>query len=170
MPQAVKCDLFFYADDTCLTFQNENVKEIEDLLNLNFSSLCDSFIDNELSTDLGKDKTKSILFVIKFNINRVEPLNIIYGHIKIKQYKITYLGCILDESLSGESMALYVFNEMNSILRFIYRQNRFLNKPLQRPLCSAMIQPFFDYTCFAWYPSLRKDLQKKDYRFLKIIL
>ena len=110
MPQAVKCDLFFYADDTCLTFQSENVKEIEDLLNLNFSSLCDSFIDIKLSTDQGKDKTKSILFVIKFNINRVEPLNIIYGHIKIKQYKITYLGCILDESLSGESMALYVFN------------------------------------------------------------
>ena len=33
MPQAVKCDLFLYADDTCLTFQHENVKEIEDQLN-----------------------------------------------------------------------------------------------------------------------------------------
>ena len=30
MPQAVKCDLFLYADDTCLTFRHENVKEIED--------------------------------------------------------------------------------------------------------------------------------------------
>ena len=26
MPQAVKCDLFLYVDDTCLTFQHENVK------------------------------------------------------------------------------------------------------------------------------------------------
>ena len=24
-----------------------------------------------------------------------------------------------------------------------------------------MIQPFFDYACSAWYPSLRKDLQKR---------
>ena len=39
MSQAVKCGL--YADDTCHTFQYENVKEIEDQLNLNFSSLCD---------------------------------------------------------------------------------------------------------------------------------
>ena len=41
MSQAVKCELFLYADDTCLTFQDENVKEIEDQLNLNFSRLCD---------------------------------------------------------------------------------------------------------------------------------
>ena len=39
MPQAVKCDLYLYADDTCLKFQHEKVKEIEDQLNCNFSSL-----------------------------------------------------------------------------------------------------------------------------------
>ena len=68
MPQAVKCDLFLYADDTCLTFQHENVKEIEDQLNLNFSNLSDWFIDNKLSIHLGEDKTKSILFGTKLNI------------------------------------------------------------------------------------------------------
>ena len=30
MSQAVKCELFLYADDTSLTFQHENVKEIEE--------------------------------------------------------------------------------------------------------------------------------------------
>ena len=71
MPQVVKCDLFLYADDTCLTFQRENVKEIEDQLNLNLSSLCDWFIKNRLSIHLGEDKTKSILFGTKFNINEL---------------------------------------------------------------------------------------------------
>ena len=28
MPMAVKCDLFLYADDTCLVFQSKNVKDI----------------------------------------------------------------------------------------------------------------------------------------------
>ena len=41
MLQAVNCDLFLYAADTCLTFQHEKVKKIEDQLNLTFSSLCD---------------------------------------------------------------------------------------------------------------------------------
>ena len=112
------------ADDTCLTFQHENVKEIEDQLNLNFSRLCEWFIDNKLSIHLGEDKTKSILFGTKLTIKRAEPLNIVYSNVEIKQYtKVTYLGCILDESLSGESMALHVFNKINSRLRFLYRQN-----------------------------------------------
>ena len=166
MPQAVKCELFLYADDTCLTFQPEDVKEIEDQLNLSFSRLCDWFINNKLSIHLGKDKTKSTLFGTKLNIKRAEPLNIVYGNVKIKQYtKVTYLGCILYVSLSGESMALHVLNKINSRLRFLYRQNRFLNKPLRRLLYNTMIQPFFDYVCPAWYPSLRKDLQKKTTGF-----
>ena len=120
MPQAVKCDLFLYVDDTYLTFQHENVKEIEDQLNLNFSRLCDWFIDNKLSIHLGEDKNKSILFGTKFNIKRAEPLNIVHGNVKIKQYtKVTYLGCILDESLSGELMELHDLNKVNSRLRFL---------------------------------------------------
>ena len=144
MPQAVKCDLFLYGDDTCLTFQHENVKEIEDQLNLNLSSLCDRFINNKLSIHLNKDKTKSILCGTKFNIKRAEPLNIIYGNVKIKQYsKVTYQGCILDKFLSGESTAFHVLNKINSRLRFLYRQKRFLNKSLRRQPCKAIIQPFF---------------------------
>ena len=65
---------------------------------------------------------------------------------KIKQYsKVTYLGCILDETLSEESMAIHVINKINSSLRFLFRENRFLNVPLRRLLCNAVIQPFFDY-------------------------
>ena len=99
MPQTVKCDLLLYADDTCLTFQHENVEETEDQLNLNFCSFCDWFIDNKLSIHLVDDKTKFILSGTKLSIKRAEPLNIVYGNVKIKQYtKVTYLGCILDES------------------------------------------------------------------------
>ena len=77
------------------------MKEIKDQLNLNFSSLCDWFINNKLSIHLGKDKAKSIPFGTKLNIKQAEPLNIVHGNVKIEQYtKVTYLGCILDESLS----------------------------------------------------------------------
>ena len=54
---------------------------------------------------------------------------------------MTYLGCLLDETLSGESMALKVINKINSRLRFLYRKNRFLSPPLRRLLCKSLIQP-----------------------------
>ena len=41
MPQAMKCDLFLYVDDTCFTLKRENVKNIEDQLNFSFLSLCE---------------------------------------------------------------------------------------------------------------------------------
>ena len=38
-------------------------------------------------------------------------------------------------------MATDVINEVNSRLRFLYRQNKFLDILLRRLLCKAMIQP-----------------------------
>ena len=118
MPQAVDCELLLYADDTCLIFQHKDITEIESALNKNFSMLCDWFVDNKLSIHFGEDKTKSILFGSKHKIKKSKPLNIQYNDIKIKQYsKVTYLGCIFDETLSGESMAIHVINKINSRLR-----------------------------------------------------
>ena len=43
-----------------------------------------------------------------------KAFDIMYGDINIKKYnKVTYLGCILDNTLSGESMTLYVINKVN---------------------------------------------------------
>ena len=91
MSQAVKCNLFLYADDTCLVCQHKDINEIEKQLNKDFENICDWFVGNKLSTHFGNDKTKSILFATKFK--KVWKLNIKYGAIQIKQHsKVQYLG------------------------------------------------------------------------------
>ena len=51
--------------------------------------------------------------------------------IEIKQYfKVTYLGCLLDETISGESMALKTIQKINQKLKFLYRKNQFLTPEL----------------------------------------
>ena len=73
--------------------------------------LCDWSVDNKLSIHFSEDKIKSILFGSKHKIKKSKPLSIQYNDIEIKQYsKVTYLGCIFDETLSGESMAIHVIN------------------------------------------------------------
>ena len=83
MPMAVKCDLLLYADDTCLVFQNKNVKDIEKQLNEDFANICDWFVDNKLSIHFGEHKTKSILFASKLKIQKLQKLEIIYNNIRI---------------------------------------------------------------------------------------
>ena len=162
MPQAVNSDLLLYADDTCLIYTGKDINTIEEQLNTDFSSLCDWFVDNKLSVHFGEEKTKSILFGTKRQLKNQRDLDLRYGDLKIKQHsKVTYLGCILDNDLSGESMATKVLRLVNNRLKFLYRKQKFLTLSLRRLLCNALIQPHYDYACSAWYPSLNKRLSKK---------
>ena len=137
--------MLLYANDTCIVFLHKNVTEIEKQLLRNLSSLCDWFVDNKLSVHFGQEKTKSILFETKHKLWNAKVLNIVYNGTEIKQYeKVNYLGCILDQSLSGESMALNVIDKVNSHLKFLHRQTRFLTPTLCRLLCNALVQPLFD--------------------------
>ena len=162
MAQAVECDLYLFADDSCLVYTGDNVNEIDDKLNKNFNSLCDWLIENKLSIHLGEEKTKSILFGSKRKLKNNDKLNIRRGDIDIKQHsRVTYLGCILDCNMSGEYMATKVLQRINARLRFLNRNRKVLNKALKRILCNALIHPHFDYACQAWFPMLTKALSKK---------
>ena len=89
-------------------------------------------------------------------------LDIRRGDIKIKQYtSVMYLGCILDENMSAESMATRTLDKIDGRLRFLYRKQNFLDFSLCRLLANALIQPHFDYACSAWFPFLNKRLTKK---------
>ena len=133
-----------------LPCQHKDIHEIEKQLNKDFESICDWFVDNKISIHFGNEKTKSILLALKFKRKKVRKLNKKYGNIQIKQHsKVKYLGCMLDETMPGETMALSVINKINNKLKYIYRKNRFLTPDLRRLLCNARIQPHFDYACSA---------------------
>ena len=91
---------YFYADNTCVFYQHEDVKKIENVLNKEFSSLCQWFIDNKLSIHFGEDKIKSILFP---KTRALKEINISSAGHSIKQHEtVEYLGCQLDSKLSGD--------------------------------------------------------------------
>ena len=162
IPQAVKSTLLLYADDSCILYQHKEVDEIEKHPNKDFENICDWFVDNKLSTHIGEDKTKSILCASKRRSKNVSQLNIRYNHINIKQHsQVTYIGCVLDERMSCEPMALKVINKINGKLKFLYRKKRYLTKELRRMLCNALIKPHFGYACPAWYPNLNEKTRKK---------
>jgi hypothetical protein len=163
LPQAVTdCDVRLYADDTCISFTHKIISEIETKLNIDFNNLCDWFVDNKLSIHFGEDKTKSILFCPKNKRISADPITITRNDVTLKQFStVEYLGCLLDETLSGREMALKVLTKINGKLRFLYRQGKYLNPRLRRMLCNTLIQPHFDFACSAWYPNLTNCLKSK---------
>ena len=163
LPQSVKhSDIRLYADDTCISFKHKDINIINEKLNQDFNSLCDWFLDNKLSIHFGEDKTKTILFSPKNLSKRAAPIIVKRNDITLKQHScVEYLGCLLDNTLTGKDMAEKVLEKVNGRLRFLYRQSKFLNKRLRRMLCNTLIQPHFDYASSAWYPNLSKGLKTK---------
>ena len=114
------------------------------------------------------DKTKSILSSPKHRWISVGQIDISYKDAKIKQYsKVTYLGCVLDECLTGQSMAKRISTKVTSLLKFLCRKNWFLSKDLGRLLRSTLIQLHFNYAFAGWYPNLNKKIQKQFAGFTK---
>ena len=74
---------------------------------------------------------------------------------------MTYLGCILEETMSGESVANKVISKVNARLVFLHWKNKYLTRNLRRLLCNALIQPHFDYACSVWFPNLSKKLKNR---------
>ena len=105
---------FVVYDICCILYQHKDVMEIKKRLNEDFENLCDWFVDNKLSIHFGEDKTKSIVFASKRRAKNIHQLNIKYKDINIKQHsEVTYLGCVLDETLSREPMVLKVINKIS---------------------------------------------------------
>ena len=109
-------------------------------------------------------KLSQFFFAVKVRFKKPAPEIFSIKVKKVKQYpKVTYLGCIFDETFSGQSIATHVINKVNSRLRFLHRQHKFLDIPVRRLLCNVMTQPLFDYSCNAWYPNLKKNVKKNAF-------
>ena len=52
---------YFYANDTSIFYQHEDINESENVLNKKFLLLCQWFIGNKVSIHSGEEKTKLVL-------------------------------------------------------------------------------------------------------------
>lgn len=58
IPQAVDCELFLYADDTCFLYQHNYLEWIKEGVTKNLSNICDWSVDNKLNIHFGHEKTE----------------------------------------------------------------------------------------------------------------
>ena len=104
MEAAVSCQLILYADDSALLISGRDVRQIEESLGIELSSLNGWFVDNKLSIHLGK--TECILFGTKSRLRNTSEMNIICGETKVAaKQSVRYLGVDLDQSLDGKMIA-----------------------------------------------------------------
>ena len=157
---ACSCNLFLYADDSALLVSHKDKNEVENMLSAELLNVSRWLADNKLSLHLGK--TEAILFGSLAKLRKSSVFKVRVGGTEITAKEtINYLGCILDNHLTGVNMAQKVLTKINQRIRFISRISRFLDKRALQTLAGALVQSLFDYACTSWYSSTHKKLKNK---------
>ena len=160
MKAAVKCKLLLYVDDSALLVSGKDVSEVERTLSMELGAVSEWLCENRLSLHLGK--TQSILFGSKKRLTICSELHITCdGCVIGSECEVTYLGTILDQTLSGTSTARAIITKSTNKLKFLYRNARSLDRRTKTLLTSALIQCHFDYASAIWYSGLSKNLKTK---------
>ena len=154
------CKLILYADDSAILFSHTCVDFISKKLGKVLESCSDWLVENKLSLHLGK--TECMLFGPKRKLGKVEHFSIVCKEHVIKaSQQVKYLGLYIDAKLCGESIVSSIVQKVNSRLKFLYRQARFLDQKSKFSLCSALILCHLDYSSSSWYSRLSKTLKRK---------
>ena len=175
MQAACSCKLFLFADDSALLISGEDKVQVEEALSIELMKVRTWLTDNKLSLHLGK--TESILFGSNHSLSKVklQHFKVQIDNIAIScKEEVTYLGCILDNKMTGESMATRAIQRVNQRMRFLGRISPFVDKQALRTLAGALIQPLFDYACTSWYSGIsmsqKNKLQTSQNKLIRLLL
>ena len=160
MEISVSSRLLLYADDSVLIVSDHNPDVISNKLSADLSSCNEWLIDNKLSLHVGK--TECIIFGSKRKLSELREFGVTYGNNEIKgQTSVKYLGVVIDQCLSSETMVNNVISKTIGKLKFLYRYKNCLNQILSKNLCMALLQCHLDYCASIWYPTLSSRLKNK---------
>ena len=173
MKSACDCNLFLFADDAALLVSHQDKGVVEKTLSQELLKISSWLVDNRLSLHLGK--TEAIVFGSNVKLRKSPGFSVMVGEVEVSaKEEVTYLGCILDSKVTGESMALKVVSRVNQRVKFLTRTSKFINPAALKILAEALVQCHFDYACSSWYTSttmtLKKQLQTAQNKLIRLIL
>ena len=160
MYASLTCRLSLYADDSALFFSHKDPNLIANRLSMELSNCKNWLTDNKLSLHVGK--TECLLFGTKRRLGKVRDFTVTCDGTAVgRVLSVSYLGVILDSSLSGNDHVSSMIKKCVGRIAFLYRNSSCLDLNCRRILCSALIQPYFDYCCSSWYSGLTGKLRDR---------
>lgn len=133
---------------------------IESELGREIAVVSNWFFQNKLILHLGK--TEAILFGSAAKLRKCSKLEVRAGDLTITaKHEVKYLGCTLDDKLTGDSMAVQVHSKVCNRIKFLGRQAAYLDTQTLKMLAGALVQTHFDYAATFWYSGSTKQVKIK---------
>ena len=109
------CKLILYADENTILFSHKDPEFISAKLGKVLEGCSEWLVDNKLSLHLGK--TEYILFGPTRKLNKDSQFSVsCNGHDIKGSNNVKYLGLVIDNTLSGESIVQNIISKVNGII------------------------------------------------------
>ena len=135
-----------YADDTVIYVSGNDSDSIQKKLNADILEVHNWLTDNDLSLNLKKGKTESMIFGTSIRVKKATPLNIQVKGISINQtssYK--YLETHLDSTLAMNGNFNSKYKKLSSRLRLLSKLRPDLNVKASKMIYTNIVIPVFTY-------------------------
>ena len=165
-------DGHLYADDTSLTYADNDINQLLSVMNSDLLSLRNWLNINKLSLNTLKTKCMFIATRHKLATLQSQPTVAIDGNIieRVKKYKC--LGLELDECLMWDEHIAQITSKITKIIGVLRRLKSYLPRRILILIYKSLIQPHFDYCSSVWGnlgKGLAQKLQQLQNRAARII-
>ena len=164
----IDCNIFLFADDTCMFAEGKNAAETAEILNRNLTRI--SAWAETWKVKFNPDKTKDMIFSNKVFENSPPIMFNNYRVKRVAEHK--HLGIWLTPTLSWSRHIHHICMRANSKLS-VLRSIRYLSRPVLDILYKQQIRSVIDYGLVLFYGGLtQSDIAKLDriqYRSAKVV-
>ena len=139
--QLVRCKIVTYADDTIIYFHSDSLKEIEHVLQNEFTFFSNWLIENELILNMNKNKTEIMIFGTQKRLNKTSrTVNIVHQNEYVNNTNYyNYLVIKVDPSLNLINQFQAVYKTASSRLRLLQKVRKYVTKNAALRIYEALI-------------------------------
>ena len=135
-----------YADDTVIYVSGSDLESIPKKLNADILEVHNWLTDNDLSLNLKKGKTESMIFGTSIRVKKATPLNIQVKGISINQTSLyKYLGTHLDSTLQLNGNFNSKYKKLSSRLQLLSKLRPNVNVKASKMIYTNIVTSVFTY-------------------------
>ena len=156
LPNATEFFIKLYADDTFLCYQHENIKTLENNVNLELSKVYEWLSANRLTLNINKSK---FMIITKKRIN-ASSISIHINGSPLEQcdsYK--YLGVYFDKQLNWKTHIDYICQKISKSCGSLAKIRNCVELETCREIYHAIIHSYLKYGILAWGSASKSTLK-----------
>ena len=162
-----KRQFFLFADDTNTLYADNNLKSLEDIVNLELRKLCDWLTANKLTLNIKKKKkTNFVIFcpaqrklTFQPNITIFDNDKNMYVSLESKQF-VKFLGIFSDQNLTWKHHIDRVAVQISRYVGLLSKLHHRVPTHTLITIYRSLISPHLTYGLLAWGQACKSHLEK----------